>query len=159
MVRKAEKTDYNTIVLVYAGARKFMAEHGNAGQWGNSYPPVDMIRDDLEAEKLYVIEREERLCGVFYFAVEEDSTYGHIENGSWKSQEAYGVIHKVAAAEGERGIVAECVGWCKERIGHLRIDTHEKNIVMQRAIEKQGFKLCGTIYTREGSPRLAYELQ
>lgn len=158
MIRRAVNADLKSILNIYAGARKFMADHGNAGQWGESYPPVDMIEADLEAEKLYVIERESKLCGVFYFAVEEDPTYGRIDNGSWKSDEPYGVIHKVAAAEGERGVVAECVAWCKQTIGHLRIDTHEDNKVMQRAVAKQGFELCGTVYVRDGSPRLAYEL-
>lgn len=158
MIRKAVISDLKEILAIYAGARKFMADHGNAGQWGNHYPPAEMIEADIMAEKLYVIERGEKPCGVFYFAVEEDPTYGRIDNGSWKSEEPYGVIHKVAAAEGERGIVAECVSWCKARIGHLRIDTHEDNLVMQRAVAGQGFTLCGTVYVGDGSPRLAYEM-
>lgn len=159
MIRKAVGEDYDKLLQIYAGARSFMAEHGNAGQWGSTYPPAETVLADLGAEKLYVVEREEKLCGVFYFAIEEDPTYARIDGGSWKSDETYGVIHKVAAAEGERGIVAECTGWCRQQISHLRIDTHEKNTVMQGALKKQGFELRGTIYTQDGSPRLAYETE
>lgn len=158
MIRKALSTELEIVLDIYAGARRFMAEHGNAGQWGDNYPPEDMIAEDIEAGKFYVIERAGKLCGVFYFAMENDPTYEYIDNGSWKSDEPYGVIHKVAAAEGERGIVAECTSWCRQQIGHLRIDTHEDNTVMQRAVTKQGFELRGTIYVRDGSPRLAYEI-
>ena len=28
---------------------------------------------------------------------------------------------------------------------------------MQKQIEKNGFKKCGTIYVRDGSPRIAYQ--
>ncbi len=42
--------------------------------------------------------------------------------------------------------------------GHLRIDTHNDNIVMQNLLPKPGFVHCGTIYVEEDdAPRLAYE--
>lgn len=47
--------------------------------------------------------------------------------------------------------------YCKARVPHLRIDTHEDNAVMQHVIEKCGFKRCGIIYVSNGTPRIAYE--
>lgn len=158
MIRNAADTDLSTILEIYAGARKFMAEHGNAGQWGTVYPSEEMVRADVVSGRLYVVEREEKLCGVFYFAVEKDETYCVIENGAWKSDAPYGVIHRVAAAAGAKGILRECVEWCQRTIPHLRIDTHRDNTVMQGALARQGFIFCGTIYTKEHSPRMAYEL-
>lgn len=38
----------------------------------------------------------------------------------------------------------------------LRADTHADNIYMQRALTATGFVRCGTIYTEDGTPRLAY---
>ena len=38
----------------------------------------------------------------------------------------------------------------------LRADTHANNIYMQRALTATGFVRCGTIYTEDGTPRLAY---
>ncbi len=51
----------------------------------------------------------------------------------------------------------KAVSYCEEIIPHLRIDTHEDNKIMQRAIEKNGFTKCGMIFTEEGSSRIAYE--
>ncbi len=39
---------------------------------------------------------------------------------------------------------------------NLRIDTHLKNLPMQRSLKKAGFTRCGTIFTRDGTPREAY---
>ena len=50
-----------------------------------------------------------------------------------------------------------CVSFCAGICPHLRIDTHEDNRIMQRAVEKLGFHRCGIIYVSDGSPRIAYE--
>ena len=43
----------------------------------------------------------------------------------------------------------------------IRIDTHEGNLPMQRALEKSGFARCGTIFLKggaeDGDPRIAFE--
>jgi len=42
--------------------------------------------------------------------------------------------------------------------GHLRIDTHGDNVVMQRVLEGLGFTRCGIIYIEEDNdPRIAFE--
>ena len=46
-IRKAEGKDLPGIMEIYAGAREFMAEHGNPRQWGNTnWPPEALIRKD-----------------------------------------------------------------------------------------------------------------
>ena len=42
--------------------------------------------------------------------------------------------------------------------GHLRMDTHGDNYVMQNLLKKSGFVHCGTVYVEEDDhPRMAYE--
>lgn len=45
----------------------------------------------------------------------------------------------------------------KKKIGHLRIDTHADNHIMQHLILKNGFEQCGIIHIADGSERIAYE--
>ena len=45
---------------------------------------------------------------------------------------------------------------CKSISPNVRVDTHANNTTMQRLIEKSGFKECGIIHVRDGSPRIAY---
>ena len=54
-------------------------------------------------------------------------------------------------------MAAECIRFAYERCGNLRIDTHEKNIPMQRCLAKNGFARCGIIYLEDGDPRIAYQ--
>ena len=44
-------------------------------------------------------------------------------------------------------IGAFCINWAIAQCGHLRIDTHGDNKVMQHLLTKLGFRHCGTIYT------------
>lgn len=55
------------------------------------------------------------------------------------------------------GLFAACMAFCKGRMSHLRIDTHENNAVMRHLIAKHGFQPCGTIYVEDGTPRLAFD--
>ena len=87
-----------------------------------------------------------------------ESTYDVIEDGSWIGDENYGVVHRVASDGTVKGTGSFCVMWAFEQCGHLRMDTHGDNKVMQSMLAKLGFVHCGTIYVEEDEyPRLAYE--
>ena len=157
MIRKALPEDMPVILKIYEQARRFMAEHGNPWQWGNTSPAQNVLEEDIRKERLYLCERDEKICGVFAFPVGEDPTYEKIEGGGWKLNTPYGTIHRMAGNGQETGVFAECLAWCREQIGHIRIDTHEDNRIMQHLIEKNGFVRCGIIHVADGSPRIAYE--
>ena len=52
MIRPATRGDLPAILSIYAAARKFMAETGNASQWNDSYPPVSLVEEDLKKNQL-----------------------------------------------------------------------------------------------------------
>ena len=113
-------------------------------------------KKDIENEKCYVNKEDDKIRAVFYFAVEEDPTYGYIE-GKWLNDAPYGVIHRIAVGESGKGTAAECFQFAFKQCDNLRIDTHEKNIPMQRCLAKYGFQRCGMIYLEDGDPRIAYQ--
>ena len=156
MIQKAIPSQLSQIMAVYDAARSFMAQTGNPDQWGTAYPSEEMIRQDIQNEKCYVNLDGEKIRAVFYFAVEADPTYGYIE-GQWLNDEPYGVIHRIAVGENGKGVAAECFAFASERCENIRIDTHEKNIPMQRCLAKNGFTRCGIIYLENGDPRIAYQ--
>lgn len=155
MVRAATEQDLPIIMELYEKARAFMRKTGNLHQWTEPFPKALLI-DDIQKERLFTIERNNRVCGVFYFYIGEDPTYHYIE-GEWLDSSPYGTIHRITGAEEERGIFKEAFEFCKSKINHLRIDTHEDNKIMQHTVEKHGYKRCGIIYLENGDPRLAYE--
>ena len=158
MIRKATLRDLNEIWKVYREAQAFMKETGNPNQWGTFYPTDAILTEDIENERLYTVVRNNVICGVFFFDFGPDPWYAVIEGGAWISDEPYGVIHRVAASSGEKGVFKECLEFCLAQTRHLRIDTHEDNKVMQHVLEKNGFKRCGIVYVHaRKSPRIAYE--
>lgn len=156
-IRNAKKEDLPRIEEIYAYARRFMEQTGNPNQWGKTTPQSSQLVDDIEKELLFVLTEENIIHGVFYFFIGPDPTYGEIEDGCWRSDAPYGTIHRIAG-DGSGGVLAAAVQFGKERINHIRIDTHEDNKIMQRAIAKQGFLRSGIIHLENGSPRIAYDL-
>ena len=155
MIRKAEYADLHVVLKIYENARRFMAENGNPNQWGKTNPPQQVLERDVQLGQLYVVVREGKIRGAFAFIPGVDPTYGYID-GQWYSDDPYAAIHRVAS-DGAGGILAEAVAFAWEQVPHLRIDTHEDNWVMQRAIDRAGFQKCGVIYLENGSLRIAYE--
>lgn len=155
-IRKAESEDLPRILEIYAYARAFMVRSGNPNQWGTKNPPQAQLERDIEEGKLYTVCDGERVCGVFFFAIGKDPTYETIYHGRWHSGEQYGTIHRVAS-DGSGGILKACVDYCRLLCPYLRIDTHEDNRVMQKAVSKLGFRRCGIIYIADGTPRIAYD--
>lgn len=155
-IRKASRSDWEEIRKIYADARQFMAEHGNAGQWGTNEPREEMLLDDIAQEKLYVC-TEGSIAAVFYFAAEEDPAYRIIEDGAWLNDEPYGVVHRIASARTVRGAASFCMDWAFRQTGNIRIDTHEDNIPMQNMLQKNGFRYCGKIHLENGEPRIAFQ--
>ena len=80
------------------------------------------------------------------------------EDGAWRDPSPYGVVHRLAGDGSVRGTGAFCLDWAYRQCGHLRVDTHGDNRVLQNLLGKLGFVHCGTIYVEEDPyPRLAYE--
>lgn len=159
-IRRAETGDLDRIMEIYAYARGFMAETGNPNQWIGGYPQRELAEDDLRKGELYVMEAENRVCGVFTFPIGPDPTYAVIEDGAWPEEETeYGTIHRIAGDGSVHGLLPRCIEFCFQLVNAIRIDTHDDNKIMQRQIEKCGFIYCGKIRSRDGSPRLAYELR
>ena len=156
MIEQATLSQLPQIMQVYAKARAFMAQNGNPLQWGQNYPPEEMIRQDILNGKCYVNQKDEEIAAVFYFAVEEDPTYRVID-GAWLNDEPYGVILRIAVAQNGKGVAGECFRFAMAQCKNLRIDTHEDNLPMQRCLAKHGFARCGIIYLEDGDPRIAYQ--
>ena len=153
----AKEKDLPIINKIYETARNFMKANGNKTQWKDNYPESDLIKEDIESKRLFVISGEDSVIyAVFVFMIGEDKSYEKI-TGSWLLDTEYGVIHRVASDGKIPKIMDKVVAFCEKQIPHLRIDTHEDNKVMQHLIEKNGFKKCGIVYVEDGTERFAYE--
>ena len=128
-IRKAEERDVSRITEIYAHARAFMAENGNATQWSGGYPGEDVIRADIAAGTLHVCEREGKVAAVFAFILGEDPCYAVID-GAWHAARPYGTIHRIASDGTAKGM----------------------------AVLRYGFQPCGVVQVRGGA-RLAFDYE
>ena len=161
-IRKSTPDDLDRMQEIYVHARNFMKEHGNPHQWGpNSWPPEALLRQDIRDGHSYVcVDDGGRVIGTFAFFYGKDiePTFLRISDGAWLDDSPYGVVHRIASDGSRKGIGAFCLNWAYEQCGHIRIDTHGDNIVMQNLVRKLGYTHCGTIYVKQDPyPRLAYE--
>lgn len=157
-IRQSRPEDLEEMLRIYAIARQFMAEQGNPHQWGDEgYPAVELLEEDIREQRSYICEEDGEIVGTFCYWIGEEPSYREIREGEWLNDQSYGVIHRIASDGRVKGIGSAVVDWCLNRHKNLRIDTHEKNRVMQNLFQKKGFTYCGKITVDDGTERFAYQ--
>lgn len=157
-IRPTIYADIDALLAIFAYARQQMAADGNPTQWNTTYPTCQQIEEDIRRGVSYIIEANGKVCATFVFIIGEDPTYDIIEDGVWiDNSQPYGTIHRIASNGQQRGIFRIVLDWCTAHCNNIRIDTHQDNQRMIHLIEKSGFSRCGIIYTRDYSPRMAYQ--
>lgn len=163
IIEKAEEKDIPAIMEIIEQAKKWFHDQ-KIDQWQNGYPLAEDIRKDIQNHGSYVIRDGSKVIGTCYIKQIVEPTYAVIEDGGWLNEEPYLVIHRTAvdgACKG-KGYASLFIQKAEElaeeeNIHNLRADTHRDNHPMQRLLEKNGFVRCGIIYTKDGSPREAYQ--
>jgi len=156
-IRKTTMEDLPIVMQIYDDGRAYMRETGNPDQWKNNHPPQALIEKDIQAGLSYVcLNSEGEIAAVFYFAIEEDPTYGKID-GAWIKDKPYGVVHRIARWPKGTGAGAFYMGWCYAQYSNIRIDTHKDNGPMITLLERLGFTRCGIIWLANGDERVAFQ--
>ncbi len=158
-IRKASLEELPSILIIYRNARSFMKEHGNPGQWGESYPEKETVENDIRKGRLYVVTEDSSILAVFVCTTSPEPAYD-TPGCSWHSDTPYAVIHRVASSGKKPGITKLIFDYAKEKTGHIRIDTHRDNAPMQNALARYGFLPTGTVYySRDGrkTSRIAFD--
>ncbi|HAN41810.1 MAG TPA: N-acetyltransferase [Sphaerochaeta sp.] len=157
VIRKARLDDLGRIMDIYHYAQDFMIASGNPNQWSHVYPKQELIEQDIADEISYVLCDGDIVLAVFALLSGDDPTYDVIDGGSWPNDEPYITIHRSASDGSTHGVFHLISDFCKGLCDNVRVDTHEDNRIMQKAILKEGYKYCGVIYQPDGTPRLAYQ--
>lgn len=161
-IRKSTIDDLNRIMELFSDAREYMAENGNPNQWKKTWPPAELIEEDIKQDKSYVCVEEtqegERIIGTFFYDDGPDHTYDKIYDGAWKDDiRPYRVVHRITTDRNTRGVGSFCLNWAYDNFQNIRIDTHRDNKPMQGLLGKLGFEYCGIIYLENGEERIAFQ--
>lgn len=152
MIRPATSFDIPRALTIYHSARQFMRRSGNTVQWVNGYPSEALLRSDVAAGRLFVMEDAGGVYAVFAFIIGDDPTYQVIDGAWLDDATSYGTLHRLGSDGTHTGVLAEAVAWAWTRCPHLRADTHEDNHPMRRCLERAGFAYTGTIRVADGTP-------
>jgi len=136
-------------------------------QWQRGYPSRDFWLQDIQIGRVWLATEDQQVLGAFLFQTTPDISYNKID-GSWLSNAPYATIHRVCVSDSCKGqgvagrMFAHAMDMArKQGFASVRIDTHAENRPMQRALEKTGFRFCGTVTLiggcEDGSPRIAFE--
>ena len=156
-IRKATREDVPEIMRIFDIARAYMRASGNLHQWLGGYPGKDIVLSDIQMGNQYILIADGTPVGAFSLIPGEEPTYQYIENGHWHYDRPYATIHRLASRGTVPGIAKACFDYSRQKYPYLRIDTHEDNLPMQKAILRYGFQKCGTIYLSDGAPRIAFD--
>lgn len=155
MFRGAVRGDLPQILKIYAHARAVMKASGNPTQWGDNFPPQELLEEDIDSNRLFLYVVNGQIEAVFAFILGADPTYAAIEDGQWLDDTLpYGTVHRLASAGKHKGVGKAVLDWSMEHCQSLRADTHADNKIMQHLLEKNGFTRCGVIHVADGSPPL-----
>lgn len=166
-IRKAQKKDILEIMEIINQAKASLKSL-NVSQWQDGYPNKDTILSDIQQEISYVLTENEKILATVAISFSNESAYSQIFSGSFRSSESYAVLHRIAVDDSKKNqgfakhLIIYAISLCKKnKYNWIRIDTHEKNIPMQRFLKKQGFRYCGIIYLspehNDITKRLAYD--
>ena len=158
-IRPTIYADIPVLLAIFYYARQQMIWEGNPDQWDDNYPSRTQLEEDIRRGVSYVLEQDGVVCATFVFVIGEDPTYRIIDDGAWLDDDLpYGTIHRIASDGTEKRVFARVLDWCLAHCNNIRIDTHQANQRMIHLILRAGFSRCGIIYTRDHSPRIAYQM-
>lgn len=165
--RTAVSGDIAAIKALFCLVRDFMAEQGNP-QWQDGYPYDDVVQNFVSGGNFRILEIGGKVAAV-YSVFDSDGEYDDIE-GRWLTDgediknKNYLAVHTLAVSPLFRGqglakaafreAEEEARLKCKNSI---RMDTHIKNLPMQKLLSSQGFTYCGKIKSRGEGAFICFE--
>lgn len=166
-IRKSGSDDIPAIMDMIGQAVESLKSRG-VDQWQDGYPNEETIKEDIAKNISYVAylteSGREQIVGTAAISFEPEPAYISIYDGTWRAEEPYVVIHRIATLERWKGrgiaglLMDHARGLCRmQGVEWMRIDTHRDNLVMQKFLEKQGFVRRGSITLESGAHRFGYD--
>ncbi len=166
MIRKATFQDIEAIWQLRLETTQLLKSR-QINQWQHQNPSLERFHEDIRLGHFFVYEGHHEVIGMMAIKPGDEPTYRNIYDGSWRRNDPYLTIHRLAVKANHlgKGIADELISFAdcyalKNDIHYMRIDTHRNNQNAIRLFQKHGYILRGTIILDdpEGDPhRLAFD--
>jgi len=148
IIRLANLLDIEPIMQLIAQVVPVMNASGNF-QWDNTYPTVEVFRNDIALQQLWVAEVDGNVAGVTAITTDQAAEYASV--GMDINQTAI-VTHRLAVGLDYRGLhIAEALLKQAETVARsrgiliLRIDTNSNNKATRKLFPKLGYEFAGEV--------------
>ena len=168
MIKVVTIDELSLVMEIINDAKRLLSK--DSLQWQQGYPNEDTMTNDISNSYLYGYYIDNYLVGIISLVPGIDINYLEIEEGSWINYPSNKDlnIHRSAIREdyhkmkiGEK-LLSFAIEFAKNNgFFSIKLDTHVKNIAMQKISLKTGFTYRGVIYLKRDeldNSRLAYEL-
>jgi ribosomal protein S18 acetylase RimI-like enzyme len=157
-IRKATYDDIDECMDLAKFANQLMLSRGNP-QWNCGYPTTEILKRDVDKDQLIVAVENNEIVAMMALLFEKDEIY---ERYDFWTEGPYISVHRVVSKRRGLGrkLLTLAIEKAKEMGINIRIDTHPKNIHMQRLVESLGFIKVGEVDQKysDQSLALSYEL-
>lgn len=150
MIRKAQITDLSKIKNLTEACALAMQEK-KIFQWNEHYPSRQRLEKDIEKEELYVLEEENRICGIIVLTPKMDEEYIPIQWLTPGNKNLY--VHRLATqpAGWGSGYGRQLMDFAEKMAREqdyesVRLDTFSQNERNQKFYESRGYKRLGNIF-------------
>jgi GNAT superfamily N-acetyltransferase len=149
IIRKANKTDLENIMLMYKSCVKGMLTN-NIDQWDETYPNSEVIIGDLIAKSYFVAIENEVIIGGINIDKNQDDTYLTI---NWEDKSnSFLVVHRLGVKEEfwnkkvGKNLMLFTEKLVKERcLKSIRLDTYSGNPKAMEFYRRLDYRELGTI--------------
>lgn len=163
-IQLAKMNQLTEIMAVIEDGRHALKQRG-LNQWQEAYPATSDIEADILANNSYILMVDGKLIGTVALICDGEAVYNSLRNGQWqRANEPYMTIHRLAIArrasgKGYGSLFLQQIEKIalQKGIFQIRLDTHEKNELMKRIAEKNGYRLAGIVSYGEDFDCFAYD--
>lgn len=151
MIRLAKETDIDKIAETYTDLLQYEEANGSNSNWKlNVYPTVDVPKNKIPTETMYVLEEDDEICASMVLNNEQAPEYSDVQ---WKfpaENKQVLVIHTlcIPPKKSGKGYGRKMVEFAKEfALMHgckvIRIDTYAHNEPAKKLYQKNDFQIAG----------------
>ena len=149
IIRKAEISDLENIMLMYKSCVAGMVENG-IDQWDETYPNDEIISEDLNVGTYYVAEMNETIIGGINIDKNQDDTYLSLD---WiDKSDSFLVVHRLGVKEEfwNNKIGKDLMLFTEKLVietgmKSIRLDTYSGNPKAMEFYRRLGYTELGTI--------------
>jgi ribosomal protein S18 acetylase RimI-like enzyme len=158
----AAKDDLDRIMSLIKDCIREMEFRG-LYQWGEYYPTLEIVKDDIENESMHVMREDKAILGIIVINEEQPHEYDSL---NWSTQKGrILVIHRLAVApkRQNQGIAGKLLEFAENYAANngytsIRLDAYSDNAKALRFYEKHQYKRVGQVhFPRRDLPFYCYE--